>query len=257
MNQGLSHLIMTNFFHEGVDMKVLVLSSYSGTREDTPDYLRSEDLEPPARLERRIQELSNYSAPAGEMFTDDLRTKIRQGLKQIREHDQYGEHTLDLYFPWYVFRVDRQTGPVNENDPIVPFNIRPPEKPEALEHDETGFLESMGALIESYDLVLSTLRWQDIVRLQRVFKVERATPLIFLIARSNARYVTFTHNLPNVHAVYTADLVGKRDGVTKYNHQGAVFNFLCKAACCDGFHVFEQVKQDPQRIIEIANNLNC
>ena len=92
-------------------MKVLVLSSYSGTRRDTPDHLCSGDLEPPEHLESRIKELSDYSAPAGEMFTDDLRTKIRQGLKQIREHEQYGENTLDLYFPWYSFRVDGKRVP--------------------------------------------------------------------------------------------------------------------------------------------------
>ena len=235
-------------------MKVLVLSSYSGTREDTPDHLSSGDLEPLEHLKSRINELSGYSAPAGEMFTDDLRTKIRQGLKQIREHHQYGKHTLDLYFPWYHFRVDGKRIPVSENDPIVPFNIPPPKRSEALEDDETGFLASMGTLIEGYDLVLSTLRWQDVVRLQRVFEVERETSLIFLIARSNARYVTFTHDVPNVHAVYTADLVGEIDGVTKYNHQGAVFKILCKAACCDGFHVFEQVRQDPQKLIEIARS---
>ena len=235
-------------------MKILVLSSYSGTRGDTPDHLSSGDLEPLEHLESRINELSGYRAPAGEMFTDDLRTKIRQGLKQIREHHQYGKHTLDLYFPWYAFRVDREKTPVSENDLIVPFDIPPPETPEALEYDETGFLESMETLIEGYDLVLSTLRWQDIVRLQRVFEVERAATLIFLIARSNARYVAFTHDVPNAHAVYTADFVGKIGGVTKYNHQGAVFKLLCKAACHDGFHVFDQVKQDPQQLIEIVCN---
>ena len=158
-------------------MKILVLSSYSGTRRYTPDNcIRFEDLKPPARLKSRVKQLSSYSVPAGEMFTDSLRTKLRCGLKQIREHDQYGKNTLDLYFPWYAFRVDREKTPVSENDLIVPFDIPPPERPEALEYDETGFLESMETLIEGYDLVLSTLRWQDIVRLQRVFEVERAVP---------------------------------------------------------------------------------
>ena len=234
-------------------MKILVLSSYARTQKDKPDNcIRFEDLEPSAHLKSRINQLSDYSAPAGEMFTDDLRAKIRCGLKQIREHDQYGEYTLDLYFPWYFCRVDGKKIPVSENDPIVPFNIPPPENPEALKYDETGFLESMETLIEGYDLVLSTLRWQDIVRLQRVFEVKRATPLIFLIAQTYTKHVA--DDVPNVHAVYTADLVGQVDGVTNYNHQGTVFKILCEAACRDGFHVFEQVKQDPQKLIEIAKS---
>ena len=236
-------------------LKILILSSYTPKQKYKSDNcIRSEDLEPPARLERRIKELSGYGALAGEMFTSPLHTQLRQGLKQIREHAQYSEYRLDLYFPWYFCRVDREKIPVSENDPIVPFDIPPPQQLKLLEYDETGFLESMETLIEGYDLVLSTLRWQDIVRLQRVFEVKRATPLIFLIARSNDRYVTFTHDVPNAHAVYTADLVGEVGGVTRYNHQGAVFKKLCKAACCDGFHVFEQVRQDPQKLLEIARS---
>ena len=111
-------------------MKILVLSPYTDKQRCKPDNcLRSEDLEPPAHLENRIRELSGYSAPAGEMFTGPQPTELRCGLKQIREHDQYGESTLDLYFPWYFCRVDGENIPVSENDRIVPFNIPPPEKP--------------------------------------------------------------------------------------------------------------------------------
>ena len=103
-------------------MKILILSSYTRKQKYKSDNcICFEDLEPPARLERRIKELSGYSAPAGEMFTGPLHTQLRQGLKQIRKHGQYGEHTLDLYFPWYDFRVDREKTPVSENDHIVPF----------------------------------------------------------------------------------------------------------------------------------------
>ncbi len=234
-------------------MKILVLSSYTVKQKYKSDNcIRFEDLEPPARLKSRIKELSGYSVPAGEMFTGALHTQLRQGLKQIRKHDQYGENTLDLYFPWYDFRVDGKKIPVNENDPIVPFDITPRRNLEALEYDETGFLESMGTLIEGYDLVFSILRWNDIVLLQRVFEVERAATLIFLIARSSSRYVPDV--VSNVHAVYTADLVGEINGVSNYNHQGAVFRKLCEAACRKGFQVFEQVKQDPQCLLEIIQN---
>ena len=236
-------------------MKILFLSSYTRKQKYKSDNcIRSEDFETPARLERRIQELSGYSVPAGEIFTGPLHTQLRQGLTQIRKHEQYGENTLDLYFPGYACRVDRKQIPVSENDRIVPFDIAPPPRQElkALEYDETGFLESMETLIEGYDLVLSILRWQDIVRLERVFEVERATSLIFLIARSNAKHVA--DDVPNIHAVYTTDLVGEIDGVTNYNHQGAVFKILCKAACLDGFPVFEQIKQNPQRLIEIVRS---
>ena len=177
------------------------------------------------------------------MFTGQLHAQLREGLRQVRGHKQYGETTLDLYFPWPFCRVDGENSPVNENDIIVPFNIAPWIK------GESDISEQIADLIDSYDFTFSLLRPEDILSLQRVFKIERTAPLIFLIARSNGRCVL---NVPNVHAVYTADLVGQIDGVSNYNHQGAVFRKLCEAACCEGFHVFKQVKQDPQRLLEIV-----
>ncbi len=234
-------------------MKILVLSSYTVTQKYQPDNcIRFEDLEPPACLESRINELSGYSAPAGEMFTGPLHRQLRQGLKQIRKHDQYGENTLDLYFPWYFCRVDGQRVPVSENDHIVPFNIIPPENPEPLEYDETGFLESMVTLIEGYDLVLSILRWEDLVRLQRVFEVERATTLIFLLARSHKHVVN--KNLPNVHVVKTGSSLRRSLRTTNWAMKGVVLRRLCEAACRDGSQVFERVKKDPQQLIEIVQN---
>ena len=234
-------------------MKILVLSSYTkGQQYKSDNCIRFEDLEPPARLESRIKELSGYSAPAGEMFTGPLHTQLRQGLKQIRKHGQYGESTLDLYFPSYAFRVDRKKIPVSENDHIVPFNIAPRQNLKALEYDETGFLESIGTLIEGYDLVFSILRWNDIVLLQHVFEVERAATLIFLIAPSHKHVVD--DSLSNVHIVEAGTNLSRAIGAMNVALNGVVLRRLCEAACRDSFGVFEQVKQDPQQLIEIARN---
>ena len=234
-------------------MKILVLSSYTkGQRYKSDNCIRFEDFESPARLESRIKELSGYSAPAGEMFTGPLHTQLRQGLKQIRKHDQYGENTLDLYFPGYGFRVDRKKIPVNENDHIVPFNITPRQNLKPLEYDDTGFLGSMVTLIEGYDLVFSILRWNDIVLLQRVFEVERATTLIFLIAPSHKHVVD--DGLSNVHIVEAGTNLSRAIGAMNLALNGVVLRRLCEAACRDGFQVFEQVKQDPQRLLEIIQN---
>ena len=234
-------------------MKILVLSSYTkGQQYKSDNCIRLEDLEPPARLESRIKELSGYSAPAGEMFTGPLHTQLRQGLKQIRKHDQYGENTLDLYFPWYDFRVDRKKIPVNENDHIIPFNITPRQNVKPLEYDDTGFLESVVTLIEDYDLVFSILRWNDIVLLQRVFEVERATTLIFLIAPSHKHVVN--ESLSNVHIVEAGTNLSRAIGAMNLTLNGVVLRKLCEAACQDGFQVFEQVKQDPQQLLKIIKN---
>ena len=246
-------------------MKILVLSPYTTGQKHKPDNpLRGEDRSSPEHLQRRIRELCgyndegwyhesrDYSAPAGEMFTGPLNTQLRQGLKQIREHAAYGETTLDLYFPWYVCRVDGKMRPVNEEDVIVPFDTAPLHELEVLEFDESGVPEQTVDLIESYDLVFSLLRPDDISSLQRVFEVERATTLIFLLARSHKHVVN--EDLPNLHVVETGSALQKSLRTTNWALKGVVLRRLCEVACRDGFHVFEQVKQDPQRLIEIAHN---
>ncbi len=246
-------------------MKILILSPYTTGQKHKPDnLLRGEDCASPERLEARIKELCgyneegwyhesrDYSAPAGEMFTGPLNAQLREGLKQIREHSQYGETTLDLYFPWYFCRVDGKKSPVNETDIIVPFDTAPLHELEVLEYGESGVPEQMASLIDSYDLAFSLLRQDDIQSLQRVFEVERSTTLIFLLAKSHKHVVN--EGLPNLHVVETGSSLQKSLRTTNWAMKGVVLRRLCEAACRDGFHVFEQVKQDPQKLIEIARN---
>ena len=247
-------------------MKILVLSPYTTGQKYKPDnLLRAEDCNSPEHLERRIKELRgyndegwyhedrDYSAPAGEMFTGPLNTQLRAGLKQIREHAQYGETTLDLYFPWYFCRVDGKESPVNEEDVIVPFDTAPLHELEVLEFGESGVPERTVDLIEGYDLVFLLLRPDDILSLQRVFEVERATTLIFLLAPSHKHVVN--ENLPNLHVVETGRTLQKSLRTTNWALKGVVLRRLCKAACRDGFGVFERLKQDPQQLLEIVRRL--
>ena len=246
-------------------MRILVLSPYTTGQKYKPDnLLRGEDCNSPEHLERRIKELCgyndegwyhedrDYSAPAGEMFTGPLNTQLREGLKQIREHAQYGETTLDLYFPWYFCRVDGKKSPVNEEDIIVPFDTAPLHELEVLGFDETGIPEQTVDLIERYDLVFLLLRPDDILSLQRVFEVERATTLIFLLAPSHKHVVN--EDLPNLHVIETGRTLQKSLRTTNWALKGVVLRRLCEAACRDGFGVFEQVKKDPQQLLEIVNN---
>ena len=237
-------------------MKILVLSPYTTGQKYKPDnFLRGEDCDSPKHLGRRIKELcgynaegwyhesTDYSAPAGEMFTGPLNTQLRAGLKQIREHAQYGETTLDLYFPWYFCRVDGKDDPVSENDIIVPFDTAPLHDLEVLEFSKSGVPKRTVDLIERYDLVFSLLRQDDILSLQRVFEVERATTLIFLLAKSHKHVVN--EDLPNLHVVETGSALQKSLRTTNWALKGVVLRRLCEAACRDGFHLFERPQTHP------------
>ena len=159
------------------------------------------------------------------MFTGPLNTQLRAGLKQIRGHAQYGETTLDLYFPWYFCRVDGKKSPVSEEDVIVPFDTAPLHELEVLEFGESGVPERTVDLIERYDLVFLLLRPDDILSLQRVFEVERATTLIFLLAPSHKHVVN--EELPNLHVVETGRTLQKGLRTTNWALKGVVLRRLC------------------------------
>ena len=243
-------------------MKILIFNSYTtGQKHKLDNPLSAEDCSSPDRLKSRIKELCGFNEegwhdkdrdfrlPAGEMFTGPLYVQLREGLKQIREHEEYGKTIIDLYFPWYYCRVDEKKEPVNEKDTVVPFDTAPLHELEILEFGESGVPERTVDLLKSYDLVFSLLRPDDIKSLQRVFDVERGVPLIFLLPKSQRKAVN--EDLPNVHVVETGSDLQKKLRTTNWALKGVVMRRLCEAACRDGFQVFEEVKKDPQLILDI------
>lgn len=246
-------------------MKILILSPYTTGQKYKPDTpLQREDTVSPERLKAKIKELCgynaegwyhedrDYSAPAGEMFTGPMHAQLREGLRHIRTHEGYGETTLDLYFPWYACRVDGRKIPVNEDDTIVPFDMAPLHDTKVLAFGETGVPEAIATLIDRYDLVFSLLRQEDIISLQRVFEMQRSTPLVFLLAPSHRHVVN--ESLSNVHVIETGRNLAKAIRATNWSIKGVVLRRLCEAACSEGFQVFEQVKQDPQQLLEIIQS---
>ncbi len=246
-------------------MNILIFNSYTtGQKHKLDNPLSAEDCNSSDRLKARIKELcgfnsegwhdnsSDYRLPAGEMFTGPLYIQLREGLKQIREHEQYGKTTIDLYFPWYYCRVDGKKSPVNEKDIIVPFDTSALHELEVLEFDASGVPERTVELLESYDLVFSLLRPDDIESLRRVFEVKRNVTMIFLLPKSQRKAVN--EDLPNIHVVETGRDLQKKLRTSNYALKGVVMRRLCEAACRDGFQVFEEVKQDPQRLLDIVQN---
>ena len=227
-------------------MKILIFTSYTGKQKYKPHnrITREDRSRSRAHYEQRIRELTDYSASAGEMFTGPLHTQLRKGLRQIRGHEQYGQTKIDQYFPSDYYRVDLGRDLVHENDIIVPFDVEPLGN---IDYGETAHSDRVQALIERYDLVFSLLAKYDFLPLKHLFRIQDKVPLILLVARS------WQVSVPESRLVYAADLVGQIDGVSNYNYQGAVFRKLCEVACRDGFGVFEQIKRDPQRLLEIVS----
>ncbi|MDE0011540.1 MAG: hypothetical protein OXU36_10350 [Candidatus Poribacteria bacterium] len=232
-------------------MKILVLSSYTGDqRSKPPNPITRADL-CPAHYERRVEELTDYGVPAGKMFLGPYACPIRAGLRKIREHEQLkSQIEINHYFPTTCYRVDLQEDLVHEDDKIVPFDI----EPRSGSYDETDISGRVQALIERYDLVFSLLKEYDFLPLECMFEsLYKKVTLIFLVAKSWKPADGWKRSVLKSRCVFVHQ-VRHIDGVSNYNYQGAVFRKLCEVARCEGFEVFEQVKQDPQSLIEIIQS---
>ena len=221
-------------------MKILIFTSYTGEKKYNHNPITREDRSRSrAHYEQRIRELTDYSAPAGEMFIGPSHTDIREGLRQIREHEQYGQTKIDQYFPSNYYRVDLREDLVHENDKIVPFNVEPLSG----NFGETAHSDRVQALIEGYDLVFSLLEKYDFLPLKRLFQNQCKASLVLLVAPS--------WNIPSSPCIVCigADLVGRLDRASRHNLRGAVFRKLCEVACRDGFGVFELIKTGPSAAI--------
>ncbi|MDE0326514.1 MAG: hypothetical protein OXN27_21520 [Candidatus Poribacteria bacterium] len=236
-------------------MKILVLSSYTGDqRSKPPNPITRADFSSPAHYEQRVIELTDYGMPAGKMFLGPYAIPIREGLRKIREHEQLkSQIEINHYFPSSCYRVDLGEDLVHEDDIIVPFNVEPLPGTGG-RYGETDTSGRVQALIEHYDLVFSLLKEYDFLPLERVFEsLYKKVPLIFLVAKSWKPADSWKCSVLKSRCVFVHQ-VRHIDGVSNYNYQGAVFRKLCEVARCEGFEVFEQVKQDPQSLIEIIRS---
>ena len=199
-------------------MKILVISPCSSTQKD-----------------RR--------APAIELYEGREHKKIRAGLRKIRRHSQYRETTVDLYI------ISTKHGLINEDYVIDPYDV-PNNLSPVLNGEGRGKLhQDVEKLIKDYDLVFFLLGKGYVEALQLPFNVPDAVTQIFLIFTRTKGYRNLIPEcLQNCEAVE----LHAREFRSGYTAKGLAFNRLCQAACCEGFHVFEEVKQDPQRLLEIV-----
>lgn len=234
-----------------IEMKILVLSSYTGDqRSKPPNPITRADLSPLSHYEQRVEELTDYGVPAGKMFLGQYARAIRAGLRKIRGHQQYGQTQIDLYFPSIWYRVDLEKDLVHEDDKIVPFNVEPLPGTGG-SYGETDCSDRVQALIERYDLVFSLLQRYDFLPLERLFEsLYKKVPHIFLVADSLKPADGWKRSVLKSRCVFAHEVV-EIEGVFNRNYQGAVFRKLCEVVRREGFQVFEQVKQDPQSLIEI------
>lgn len=199
-------------------MKILVISPCSGTQKD-----------------RR--------APAIELYEGQEHNKVRMGLKEIRRHSQYGKTIVDLYI------ISTKHGLIKEDRVIDPYDV-PNNTSPVLNGEGRGKLHrGVEKLIKDYDLVFFVLGKEYVKALQLPFNGPGTVTQVFLIF---TRTTGYRNLIPEcLQSCEVVELHASEFG-SGYIAKGLVFSKLCEAACREGFHLFEEVKQDPQRLLEIV-----
>ena len=240
-------------------MKVLVITACTAKKQFQPDnQLTREDFLSPERLNRRSRELRRDETPAAQMYTGDGHLRLMNGVKDLRR--TFGRSIVDVRI------ISPGYGLLKEEDPIVPYDYTF----DGQGRDEIqrrsrklGIHEELERLLSSYDLVFFLLSAHYITACLLPFHVPNSTH-IFLVAPGLAGAINA--NGLSTHAVCVGpELVNQLEGANPRNLKGVVFERLCTVACergrnrtgngcsCDpGKRVFEEVKQNPQRMIEMV-----
>lgn len=224
-------------------MRILVITSCTGRKKYKPsDQLTYEDFSSVERLRKRTAELRDYKAPAAEMYTGQQHLYLMDGLRQLRE--THGQTVVDLNI------ISAGYGLLSEKDVIVPYNVtfQKLKKKEILERSNNLQIhEQAKTLITGYELVIFLLGKEYVQALQLPFQIADSVSQIFLLGNTHKNLIP---DLQNTHFVAAGSDLARKLRVMGVALKGFVFKKLCEVICRDGLYVFQQIKRNPQRLIE-------
>ena len=228
-------------------MRILVITSCTGRKKYKPsNQLEYEDFASTERLHDRTAELKNFKAAAAEMYTGQQHRYLMEGLDQIR--NIHGQTVVDLHI------ISAGYGLLSENDIIVPYNVtfQKLKKKEILERSNNLQIhEQAETLITDYELAIFLLGKEYVQALQLPFQNTNSVTQIFLLGNTHRKLIPDTQNS---HFVAAGSDLARKLSVMGVALKGFVFKRLCEVICRDGLYVFQQIKQNPQRLIGIVLN---
>ena len=225
-------------------MKILVITSCTSRKKyKTVNQLQPEDFLSAERLAARSAELKSCETSATDMYTGQQHRHLKAGLEQFRT--SYKEAVVDLHI------ISAGYGLLNESDIIVPYNVTfTGLKPKELlaRSNSLQLHERVETLITDYDLVLFLLGAEYVQALQLQFEVPDTVTQIFLIGTGARKLIP---DLPNTHFVPAGTPLSRKLHTTNTTLKGLVFERLCAFVCREGLQVFEEIRRNPQRILDV------
>lgn len=228
-------------------MKTLIITSCTNNKKHKPaNQLQPEDFLSVERRGVRSTELKSFETSAAEMYTGQQHRHLMAGLEEVRE--VYGSAILDLHI------ISAGYGLLAEDDVIVPYNVTFSglNKRDLLARSNSLRLhESVETLIAGYDLAFFLLGKEYVRALQLPFEVPDTVTQIFLLGDTHRKLIP---DLPNIYFISAGKSLAREFNTTCTTLKGLAFRKLCEVVCCEGFHVFKQIEQNPQRLVEILYN---
>ncbi len=226
-------------------MKILVITSCTSRKKyKTDNQLQPEDFLSSERLAARSAELKSYATSATDMYTGQQHQHLKAGLERLRTC--YKEATVDLHI------ISAGYGLLNECDTIVPYNVTFTDlktKELIARSNSLQLHERVETLITDYHLVLFLLGEKYVRALQLPFEVPDTITQVFLIGTGFRKLIP---DLPNTHFVPTGPSLRHKLHTTNTTLKGLVFERLCAAVCRKGLQVFEEIRRNPQRILDVV-----
>ena len=232
-------------------MKVLVITACTAEKKhERSNQLQPADFATTGLLKRKSIRLKEFETPAAQMYTGNGHLHLMNGVRGLRRSFGPGVVDVRIISPGY--------GLLNEENPIVPYDYTFHRQGREQIRQRSRRLEihpEVEHLLSSYDLVFFLLGKDYVTACLLPFRVPNPVTQIFLVAPSLQDSISA--DLPYVHAVCAGvELAHQLQGATRYYLKGVVFEKLCTVACDRGHRVFEEVKRNPQRIIEMVLDCN-
>lgn len=193
----------------------------------------------------------SHKAHAAEIYTGQQHRLLMEGVNQIRT--RYGQSSLALAI------ISAEHGLLTENEVISPYNVTFQNmKTEAIleKSRHLQLHERVAELITGYDTVFFLLGKEYVQALRLPFgesgQGEQGPETVTQIFLLGASYRRLIPDAPNVHFVPAGSALSQTLGVMGIALKGFVFKKVCEAVCRDGLQLFEDIRQNPQMIRDIA-----
>ena len=256
-------------------MKILVITPCTAEKKHEPsNQLQRADFATTGLLRLKSRTLEEFETPAAQMYIGNGHLHLMNGVKNLRRTFGRGIVDVRIISPGY--------GLLNEEDPIVPYDYTfdgHTQEEIRQRSRRLGIHPKVKDLLSSYDLAFFLLSKDYVTACLLPFVIQYPAEQVFLVSESDQAIIP--RNRPHIHTVCAGTkLIAQLDGANNFNLKGVVFERLCKVACNQGHEqfddgernpptegsaalaggsahqVFEEVKRNPQRMIEMVLDCN-